>query len=137
MASMTPHAAVTALLAVPYVPGGGSWSGADCWGVVELWHRHVLGIEIACRLDNPPGHEGLAAGLAASSVWRVASEPVDHCLVVMRARGIMAGHVGVHFDGSVIHSSEGHGCVCEPITSRMIRMMTTQYLLHESIHAHA
>lgn len=133
MAGMSPEAAITALQTVPYSPGGSSWHGADCWGIVELWHRHVLGIEIACRLDNPPGHAGLAQGLAASSVWREIAEPRDHCLVVMRARGIRAGHIGVHWQGVVIHSSEGHGCVAEPLTSRMIRLMTTQYLIHESL----
>lgn len=118
-------------LAIPYAPGRGDWVGADCWGIVELYYEHVLGISVPDRANHPAGHGGLQAGFDAAEHWAAIVEPVDHCLVIMRAHGFEAGHVGVHFAGSVLHSSDGHGCVCQPIGHRFIRTATTQYLRHQ------
>ncbi|MGV8830350.1 MAG: NlpC/P60 family protein [Devosia sp.] len=127
---MLPSQAIDSLLTVPYAPGQGDLAGADCWGIVELWYRHVLGIEVTDRAEFPAGNEGLQAGFDARSVWQPIDEPADHCLVILRFRHLDAGHVGIFYQGSVLHSSEGHGCVYQPITHRLIRPRITRLLAH-------
>lgn len=127
---MTPDAMINSLLSVPYAAGQGTLAGADCWGVVELWYRHVLGIEVTDRSGFPAGNEGLQAGFDARSVWKSIDAPADHCLVILRFRHLQAGHVGIYWQGSVLHSSEGHGCVYQPISHRLIRPRITRFLEH-------
>lgn len=119
------------MLLVPHVPGQGTWQGADCWGIVELWYRHVLGIDVGDRSDIAPGATGLQSGFDAKSTWQPIDQPVDHCLVIMRAGRLSAGHVGIFYSGSVLHSSQGHDCVYQPITHRAVRSLTTCYLEHK------
>ena len=128
---MTPDKMIDNLLTVPYVPGGGGMAGADCWGIVELWFKHVLNIDLDDRAKNAPGHGGLQAGFDAAKNWLAIKDPEDHCLVVMRAKGFEAGHIGISYNGSVLHSDESHGCVYEPATNRFIRSTITGFLKHK------
>lgn len=127
---MTPEAMIENLLSVPYAAGQGAMAGADCWGIVELWYRHVRGIELVDRANFPPGNDGLQAGFDAAKVWHPIPAAKDHCLVILRFRHLNAGHVGVFHNGSVLHSSQGHGCVYQPIDHRLIRPRITQFLEH-------
>lgn len=129
--TLMPADAIDRLLAVPYLPGGGTWAGADCWGVVELWYRNVLGIEVGDRGDLPAGRESVQAASAIADDWLSVDQPQDHCLVLMRAGRLAVGHVGVFYQGCVLHSDEGHGCVYQPITERAIRARTTGHLIRK------
>ena len=80
-----PAQMIDRLLTVPYARDRGDWAGADCWGIVELWYRHVLGIKLSERRDHPSSHEGLQAGFDLKKDWQPIDEPADHALVVMRA----------------------------------------------------
>jgi cell wall-associated NlpC family hydrolase len=129
MASLAkPDEIIERLLTVPYKAGEGSFSGADCWGIVELWYCFVLGQELADRASNCAGHEGLNAGFEQATRWERIEEPEDNCLVIMRTGRLFAGHVGVFFNGSVLHSDEKHGCVYESITRPMLRAKITCFL---------
>ncbi len=109
-------------LTIPHVPGRGDWAGADCWGVVELYYEHVLGIGLTDRADIAPGPEGTQVGFDARRGWDDLAGPVDHCVVVMRAGRLKAGHVGVYFGGSVLHSSHRHGCVFQRLNGLQHRV---------------
>lgn len=125
---MTPDAMVDALLGCPYVPGGSDMGGADCWGIVELWYSHVLGIDLDDRAAHPPGHEGVQAGFEAAAHWEAIEAPENNCLVVMRAGHLNAGHAGVYLDGRLLHSDESAGCVFQPVSDRFIRSKISGYL---------
>ena len=129
-----PEKMIDTLLSTPYAPGGSSLSGADCWGIVELWHTGVLGITLPDRAIHPAGHDGMQAGYEAAQDWIKIETPEDHCLVIMRAGRLNAGHVGIFYQGSVLHSDKSHGCVYEPISKPMISAKTTCYLRHRSNH---
>lgn len=119
---------IETLLRIPHVPNYGRMDGADCWGVVEIWYREVLKIELDDRSDIAPGPEGLAAGFAAKSNWQEIKTPVDDCLVIMSQGRIKAGHVGVFIGGKVLHSTPDTGCVLEPLNSLRIAPRTTCFL---------
>lgn len=128
---MTPDDMIDALLHVPYVRGGTEFCGADCWGVVVLWYKHVLEIELPNRANHKPGHGGLQAGFEAATNFEQIDDPTDHDLITMRAKGFDVGHIGVHYNGMILHSDESHGCVYEPITDRFIRSKITGFLRHK------
>lgn len=130
MAEVTPVALIAMLQSVPHRKGQGTWNGADCWGIVELWYRERFGIELDDRRDIPPGPEGLQIGFDGKVHWSPVREPRDDDLVVMRTGRIDAGHVGVFFGGSVIHSEERSGCVCVPLKSKLVASRVTGFLRH-------
>lgn len=126
-----PSNMIDALLLCPYARGRGDLNGADCWGIVELWYLHVLGIALDDRAAHPPGHEGVQAGFEAVTHWHPIDEPENNCLVVMRAGHLKAGHVGIYLDGYLLHSDEKTGCVYQPISDRFIRSKISGYLKHQ------
>lgn len=128
MALIQPGDAIQRLLPVPYVAGGSSWAGADCWGIVELWYGYVLGIDLIDRADRPPGHDSVQQWAIDPAGWEAIAQPEDHCLVLMRVGRLSAGHVGIVYQGRVLHSAKAHGCVYQPLTDRLIRATTTGYL---------
>lgn len=134
---MTPQALIERLQLVPHVPGGSDWNGADCWGIVCIWYRERFGIELKERHEIDPGVSGMQAGFDARRDWSPVSAPRDDDVVVMRAaKGrvmLDAGHIGIHWRGLVIHSSEGPGCVAVPLASRQIRHRITGYFRHRSM----
>lgn len=117
---------------VPYLPGGGDWSGCDCWGLVELWYRERFGIELSDRGNIAPGPEGLQQGFANSTDWLKLYEPQNDDLVVMRRGRLSAGHMGVFWNGSVLHTDKPHGCVLQPVRGRQIAPRITCFLRRRS-----
>ena len=59
---MTPELMITQLLGTPYAPRGSTYDALDCFGVIELWYRDVLGIEVVDRAQHPSTHQGLKDG---------------------------------------------------------------------------
>ena len=125
-----PKTAVQQLQCVPYLRGGRTMAGADCFGIIELWYRMVLDIELTDRGSIPPGHAGIDAGVAAMKDWRFINSAADHCLVLMREKAFHYGHIGVFWQGSVLHSDEHAGCVFEPIGRRFLKSKITGFLQH-------
>lgn len=62
---MTVAEFVSRMVGVPWVRWRSDFHGADCFGVLVLFHRHVLGIE----LGEVPQTD-IAAGFAAAPGWR-------------------------------------------------------------------
>jgi cell wall-associated NlpC family hydrolase len=125
---MTPERAIDLLTVVPYIAGRGDWAGADCWGLVELWYRHVVGIELADRGQREPGMGSVDDWANAATGWKRIQAPTDHCLVLIRVGDLEAGHVGIHYAGKVLHTAERHGCVLQSLSDRLIRSRITGFL---------
>lgn len=117
---------VSRLQMVPYVEGAGSWAGMDCWGLVEIYYREWLDVELTHREGIAPGTAGLQAGFDAfAAKWEKIPTPENHCLVIMRSQGKIAGHVGVYWNGGVLHIEKLTGCVYQPFDSRVIALRVT------------
>lgn len=133
---MLPITLIERLQLVPHVPNGSDWRGADCWGIVCIWYRERFGIGLGERGDIAYGIDGLQQGFDARTDWTPVAVPGSDDVVVMRAakgrQVIAAGHVGVHWNGLVIHSSEDTGCVAMPLASRQIRHRVTGFFRHRS-----
>ena len=114
-------------LLIPHASGGAAWSGADCWGIVELYYRHILGIELNEREGIIPGHVGLQQGFKQAVRWVEVDAPEEGDLVIMRAFGLTAGHVGVFVEGHVLHSTRRAGCVFQPMSDPAIQAGITGF----------
>ncbi|SNZ21731.1 NlpC/P60 family protein [Cohaesibacter gelatinilyticus] len=134
---MTPQDCISRLLGVRYEPAGNSFSAVDCFGVVELWYRHVLGVGVEDRSNHPPTHEGLQRGVESISNWEAVDTPQDHCLVLMQAGRLRNGHIGIYYNGHVLHADRKAGCcVCQKITDPAIQGSITGYLKHNENPTH-
>jgi len=84
---------------LPWVRWRSDWDSCDCYGLVILYFREVLGIE----LGNVP-HTDIVAGFFSMDCWRECdAEP--GATVWMAWRDGSPTHVGILLDGdSVIHA---------------------------------
>lgn len=119
---------IARLQMVPYRAGHGTWAGMDCWGLVETWYREWIGVELADRADIAPGPDGINAGFNKITNWEHIPASENHCLAIMRSGRLESGHVGIVFDGGVIHTEERSGCVYLPLSSRLIAPRITCFL---------
>jgi cell wall-associated NlpC family hydrolase len=100
---MTPDQFAARAVGMPWVRWRSDWIGADCFGLVVLYYREVLGIE----LGTVP-HTDVAAGFDQSSGW-VECEPVAGATAWMSWRDGRPQHVGILLDDTrAIHSEGSH-----------------------------
>lgn len=129
---MIPEQLITQILGTPYAPGGSSFDGLDCFGVVEVWYRKILGIEVVDRASHPPTHGGLQRGFDSATDWQEIDAPEDHCLVLMQAGRLKHGHIGVFYRGNIIHSDrKNNACVSQPLSDRQIKPFITGFLKYK------
>ena len=103
---MTATEFVRRAVGIPWVRWGSSWDGADCYGLIVLYCREVLGLELG---DVP--QTDIESGFAETSGW-IACGPEDGAVGWMAWRDGAPSHCGIVLPGgSMLHSQgiEGHG----------------------------
>lgn len=86
---------------IPWRRWCSSWDACDCWGLLSLWHREVLGVD----LGGVP-QTTLADGWpAVAGDWRELPGPEAHATIWMAWRDGAPMHCGVLIDaGRVLHA---------------------------------
>lgn len=87
-----------------------SFEAADCWGIVILYYRNVLGIELHQAPDYEAGSDFLTCYEADVVFWRHAPTFVDDGIFVAWI-GSRPVHVGLIVDGRAVHSRGENGHV--------------------------
>lgn len=94
-------------IGIPYKLGGDSFDNTDCWGLVKMFYREELSIELPCfqseSIEPKHVHNAIIAGLE----WQIAdhvSEPQQFDIMLAR-RARLAHHVGIWTDKGVLHAS--------------------------------
>lgn len=104
---------LTAYVGVPYQRNGRDGSALDCWGLVRAIYARELGIALPEYGDADAGSLISAArkvaGVAGSHPWRAVDVPQDFDVVLMRhsMHGRHPGHVGIWWQGRILHSVDG------------------------------
>lgn len=93
-----------------YMKGARAYPYLDCWGLVEMYYRRELHIDIS-RLR---AYETLENGLNAQSNFKRIEKPIDNCVVIYLLRG-KAIHCGIFLDNNLLHTNERFNCTIEPI----------------------
>lgn len=101
-------------IGIPYLPHGRAYEGADCWGLVWLYYRDVLGLEIPSYSSEMQARDfsrhsiGPLIDGEKQMSWRELPElekaPGD---VVLIRRGLQASHVGIYAGSGLLLHSDG------------------------------
>lgn len=108
-------------LGKPWQAGADGPDAYDCWGLVRAYYRHVLGVVLPIvDVDalSPLDIRREFAAEAHRHGWHPCA-PGDHAAVLM-GKNARPSHVGVWWQGSVLHCVEGAGVVYQrPLALRL------------------
>lgn len=100
---MTADEFVLRAVGLPWVRWRSDWRAADCFGLIVLWHREVLGIDL-----GPVPQTDIAAGFAAARGWSECG-PDPGATGFMTWRNGAPTHCGMlALRGQLLHAQEGH-----------------------------
>ncbi len=129
---MLPEDLISHLPMIPYLEHGKDLKGMDCFGLIEYWHKRILGIEITDRTEQPSEPQGFLEGYQSQNDWIAVAEPENHCVAVMKAfwggEVLEHGHCGMVWQGRVYHFKPEHGFQHSSIDDRQLRI--TKYMKH-------
>ncbi|WP_421412543.1 NlpC/P60 family protein [Serratia plymuthica] len=94
---------VAAMEGKPWRDRACSFEAADCWGLVVLYYRHVLGIEIHQTPDYEAGSDFLTCFAGDVVFWQRAEKSADSSIFIAYY-GTQPRHVGLVVDGQAFHS---------------------------------
>ncbi|MEL4017003.1 NlpC/P60 family protein [Dryocola clanedunensis] len=98
------------VISLPWHNRACTFEAADCWGVVILFYRHVLGIELHHSPDYEAGEDFMTCFDSEVVYWR----PVEHFSdgdIFIAYYGAQPVHVGLIIDGMALHSRGENGHV--------------------------
>ncbi|ELN9421084.1 NlpC/P60 family protein [Enterobacter ludwigii] len=95
---------------VPWSNRACSFDAADCWGLVVMYYRHVLGIEVHQTADYESGRDFMTCYDADVVFWQRSETFCDEGIFVAWV-GSQPVHVGLIFDGRALHSRGENGHV--------------------------
>ena len=124
---MSPEEFARLAIEVPFVEKGRSTLGWDCWGMVHLFHRHVLGVEIPSYLtdyinagSSIKGRRQLATLIGKHlSGWDRVEHPAVGDVVLLNINGRPI-HVGIAIDADrMLHTEAKCNTLIERLASPM------------------
>ena len=99
------------MIGIPFVDGGRSYDGADCYGTLVLYYRDVLGIDLPeCTIRQQQPRKAWANFLKEiSEHWEKIDKPEKDCVVAMKNNPVypsIVTHFGVVIDDgkTVLHT---------------------------------
>lgn len=101
---------ISRVLGIPWRNRACSFDAADCWGLVVLYYRHVLGTELHQTPDYEAGGDFLTCYDADVVFWNREESFVDDGIFVAWV-GSHPVHVGLIIDGRALHSRGENGHV--------------------------
>lgn len=107
-------------IGLPYANNGRSEIGIDCWGLVCLFYKNELNIELPSYVDKYDGPQDLGIASTITTYkdnWTSTTTPDIGDVVLFNVYGEPA-HVGVYVgNNKFIHSREGKDSVVESLSS--------------------
>ncbi len=105
---------------IPYVEGGRDLSGVDCYGLLKLVYANEYHERLPDWLtDNITLSErsALIDKEVTSGAWHESEMPHDGDIVVCARKA--SYHLGLHYDGHVLHAVRGTGVVFQRLDDFM------------------
>lgn len=104
-------------LNIQYELGKGSWTGADCWGLIELYYREEKGVTLINRDSYKPGATALMKGFEGyikdGCQWEYTDTPLTDDIVFFNVGRRKPGHVGLIINDLVLHTEQGTGVLLQ------------------------
>lgn len=128
------------LAAVPYLLGGSSMAGLDCWGLIEQSYEKcpTMRVVLPNRGNIAPGSIGLYRGWRKQDNFRVLPEDENLqdfdvlMMYVMKNGRRYVGHCGLVCERNIFHTEEKVGAILEPIKGRPIQTRKAFGIRHVS-----
>ncbi|MBK5074594.1 C40 family peptidase [Budviciaceae bacterium CWB-B4] len=98
------------MIGVPWVNRACTFAGCDCWGLVTLYYRHVIGEEIHHKAGYESNRDFLTCYREEVVFWKRETLPVESGIFVGYI-GNVAEHVGLVVNGMALHSRGFNGSV--------------------------
>ncbi|WP_413783761.1 peptidoglycan endopeptidase [Siccibacter colletis] len=109
-ASLTAEDFASLMIDVPWVNRACTFKACDCWGLVVLYYRHVLGKE----LHTLPGYESGSDFFTCHSdevvFWKRSEMPEENGIFIGYT-GNSPAHIGLIVNGRALHSRGENGAV--------------------------
>jgi cell wall-associated NlpC family hydrolase len=124
---MTPEEFASRAVGLPWVRWRSDWQAADCYGLVILYHREVLGVDLGAvpKAGIGDGFEAL------SDRWHECSTDEPDAVVWMAWRDGSPTHCGIMLPGARCLHSEGrideHGRHVGSVRITPLRTMRRAY----------
>lgn len=118
---------------LPWANRACSFEAVDCWGLIVLYYRHVVGIEIHQTPDYEAGSNFITCYEGDRVFWQPGARIDNHIAVFYR--GEHPDHVGVVIDGNrCLHSrGEGEGVRIDPLPVLERAFTRTEFLQYGDI----
>lgn len=101
---------ITAMSGKPWRDRACTFDASDCWGLVVLFYRHVLAIEIHQTPDYEAGCDFKTCFAGDVEFWSLSMRPADGGIFVAYY-GNDPKHVGLVLNGQAFHSRGENGHV--------------------------
>ena len=102
---MTQNEFIKRILGKPWVNRASSFESADCFGLVILYYKHVLNIDLPTVEGFSEKDDFVSCYNKGKELWREVSKPSKNGIVFTCYKGNMPMHVGLCIgDGYALHS---------------------------------
>lgn len=117
-------------IGIPFKDGGRDYNGCDCWGLVALYFRDVLGVELPDYAISAKEFEFIRTKMLSElerEDWLVLNAPRGNSIALMRLGDSLGiNHAAVLLpDGRLLQAYENTGSHCvsasSPVWSRLVK----------------
>ena len=99
-------------IGIPYVSGGRTPDGLDCYWLTD---------EMNLREKN----KAISAAVTSGEFTEIET-PIDGCFCVC-SRTKTSHHLGIHYGGGVLHALDGFGVIYEPLPRFQARFVSVTF----------
>lgn len=126
---MLKHEFVDRVEGLPWANRACGFDAVDCWGLVVLFYRHVMGVEVHHAAGYESGEDFITCFADEVLFWREISSFKEGSIFIAYY-GSQQAHVGLIVNGMALHSRGESGHVrSDPI--RMIQKLYTRVEFYE------
>lgn len=110
---------MTKLFLIPYVKGGRSWDGADCWGLVQICYEEFFNIDLpkffGIEFDSAKYTSKIVMSELPKNGFEKVDKPKFGDLTLINLNNCPV-HIGFMLnDQEIIHTSNGNGVILSDI----------------------
>lgn len=131
---MTQDEFIRLVIGKPWANRACSFDGMDCWALVVLYYRHVLGLELHHIAGYESGAEFITCYEQEYAHWRLVHAALPGCIAVFY-RGEVPAHIGVMTSPvKCLHARGEFGFVRSDNPLALLKVYSrVEYMVHGSI----
>jgi cell wall-associated NlpC family hydrolase len=125
---MTKNEFINEVLHKPWVDRAQSLDEMDCWGLVILYHKHVLGIDLPIIDGYSSGECSVSDGAAGHmKLWEQVANPSENGVAFMAFDGDKPAHVGMMISATKMLHSRGCKETGGSVSIHSLQAMKSRY----------